>query len=225
MHSSMPHDVIAKRPEIRIRWETPSCRTAAAGLFCAMAAFSFLVCPGAAQVANDSPAQSSGLTRPCKAVTPDAKPVKNPKNPAKGAADIPEETAPACLEVKWSGLEVQEFLQSFVREQAWTVGQQHSGEDLWTFVRLLDGEELLRMAKTEIAGGRITWTEGKGFVAVRTSDAKEGFTRVQISARYQGHGETKDSFAGPTSLWPLLSNGTLESSMIAALESHIVSRR
>lgn len=225
MHPSLPFGVIAKPPGIRICRETPYFCTAAAGLFCTMAALSFLVCPGAAQVSTDSPAQSSSITRPCTDVAPDPKTEKNPRIQETDAARIPEGASPACLEVKASGLEVQQFLQSFVREQAWTIGQQHSGGDTWTFVRWLDKDELARVAKANIAGGRIAWKEGKGFVTVRTSDAKEGFTRVQISARYQGRGETKERFARPTDIWPLISNGTLESGMIAALESHFISHR
>ena len=225
MCPSLLTDTITKRPAIRIRCGKPARRTAGAGLLYALVALALLICPGAAQVAADGSPQSSGLTRPCAPVAPDTKPQKNPKNPAKGIASPPEEAPLGCLEVKLSALEVQEFLQNFVREQSWTVGQQHSSEDLWTFVRLLDKDELTRVAKADILGGRIIWTEGKGFVAVRTNDAKEGFTRVQISARYQGRGETKESFARPTSFWPLISNRTLESSMIAALESHFVSKR
>lgn len=96
---------------------------------------------------------------------------------------------------------------------------------MWTFVRLLDKDELALVAKSNIAGGRIIWKEGKGSVAVRTTDAKEGFTRVQISTSFQGHGETKENFARPTNIWPLISNGTLENGMIAALESHLIAKR
>ena len=170
-------------------------------------------------------AQTASSTRAC-AATP-AK--TNPKNKAKRKTTDSEsaqlEIPAACLEVKSSAMEIQEYLQKVVREQRWTIGQTESSDDSFTFYRLLDKEELAQVAKTEILGGRIAWTEGKGFVAVRTSDAGDGFTRVKISARFQGRGQTSERFARPSDLWPLVSKGTLEGSLIAALESHFSSRR
>jgi hypothetical protein len=107
-----------------------------------------------------------------------------------------------------------------VRELKWKIGPETSSADTWTFTRYLEKEELAQTAKTDVLGGRVTWTEGKAFVQVKTSDAADGFTRVEVFARFQGHGQTSVRFARPTDLWPLTSKGILESGMIAALEDH-----
>ena len=101
---------------------------------------------------------------------------------------------------------------------------QTSGDSI-SFYRLLDKDELSQVARTDILGGRITWTEGKAYVMARTSNVGDGFTRVSISARIQGRGQTSAPFARPSDLWPLVSKGTLEGSMIAALESRFGSQR
>jgi hypothetical protein len=125
-----------------------------------------------------------------------------------------------CVDVHATPVEVREFLRSHARDLRWKIGPEMSSEKTWTFTRSLEKEELEQTARTDAFGGHVAWTEGKAFVEVRTSDAADGFTRVEVSARFQGHGQTSARFARPTDLWPLVSRGTLESGMIAALEDH-----
>lgn len=127
---------------------------------------------------------------------------------------------PACLEIKAEPATIVEFLKFSAQSEKWRLEQSTASESGWIFVRHLDREELARFAHTEILAGRIVWSEGTVAVHVTTSEASDGFTRVQISAKFQGRGETKLPLARPWDLWPLASRGTLEDGMIAALEGH-----
>ena len=67
------------------------------------------------------------------------------------------EPLPACLELKGEPIEVQEFLQSVVREFQWGVGENHASEDTWSFVRYLndcEGYVACRSAHTYKATGK-----------------------------------------------------------------------
>lgn len=164
-------------------------------------------------------------TRPCSSndiLAPKPKAAKeSPKNKSAEAPARP----PSCLEVKGDPIQLQEFLQALIRDQKWRIGQEQASAESWTFVRYLEPEELVRFAHTEILGGRIVWTEGKAAVQVTISEGADGFTRVQITTKFLGKGNSKERFARPTDSWPLVSRGTLEGSMIAALESRADSSR
>ncbi len=54
------------------------------------------------------------------------------------------EPLPAWVELKGEPIEVQEFLQSVVREFQWRVGENHASEDTWSFVRYLNDWRGLR---------------------------------------------------------------------------------
>jgi hypothetical protein len=185
----------------------------------------FSILYDAAAFSATSNSQSPMHTRPCSSnpgPPPDSKAAKeSPENKSRETPASP----PACLEVKGAPLEFQEFLQAFIRGQKWPISQEQVSAERLSFVRYLEPEELARFAHTEILGGRIVWTEGKVAVQVTMSEAANGFTQVQINAKFQGKGATKEHFARPTGLWPLVSRGTLEGSMIAALQSRADSSR
>jgi hypothetical protein len=179
--------------------------------------------PASSSAASNS--QTSTLSRPCSSnpgLPSHSKPADgSPKINSRETPALP----PACIEVKAAPLELQDFLQAFIRSQKWRVGQQQSSPEGLSFFRYLDADELARFAHTEILGGRMVWTEGKVAVQISTTEATDGFTHVQINAKFQGKGSGRDQFARPTGLWPLVSRGTLEGSMIAALESRADSSR
>jgi hypothetical protein len=179
--------------------------------------------PGKSLAASNS--LSSTHTRPCSSnpgLPPDSKAAKeSPKNKSAGTPSTP----PACLEVKGAPVELQEFLQAFIRDQKWRISQEQASVESLSFVRYLEPEELARFAHTEILGGRIAWTEGKVGVQMTIAEAADGFTRIQVAAKFQGKGSSNQHLARPTNLWPLASRGTLEGSMIAALESRADSSR
>jgi hypothetical protein len=160
-------------------------------------------CSRAAQSAAPSVA-----SRPCSA-TP--APKKRPK-PRKHALedDVPP-AGTACLEIQGDGLQLQEYLQSRIREEKWNIGEESVSEDSWSFARYLDGEQLAKFAKTDLPNQHITWTAGRAIVEIFTTPLAEGFARLQIAVRFEGYGKNADTFAPPRTSWPLASKGVLES--------------
>lgn len=170
----------------------------------------------AAQVSARNWKPPNTATRPCKIVPDTSKPSKEAKKNGKkrlGDAD-------GCLEVHSTTLEVQEYLQAYGREQKWNLSDEHVAEDAWTFSRKLERDELLHYAQNDANTERVNWTSGVAFVQVRTAELDEGFVRVQVSARFQGYGQSLDRFAPQKEFWPLISNGSFERQLISALEVH-----
>lgn len=158
-------------------------------------------------------------TRACSAnpVLGSAAPKKGEHKPKHTA---PPEPLPACIEVKGEGIEVQEFLQTRVREQAWRIGENRASEDSWSFVRYFDPDELEKFADTKVLLEPVKFTSGKAALTVRTTDIGDGYNRVQISARFQGEGKSSDKILGqPSTQWPLNSKGVLEQELITALQT------
>lgn len=176
--------------------------------------------PAQTQPALAAQPSSSALTRPCS-----ANPVLSgsgtrkekshkPKNPS------PAEPAPTCIEVKGQSIEVQEFLQNTARRQAWRIGENRASEDTWSYVRYLDPGELDKFADTKVLIEPVSFSSGKAAVTVRTSDLADGYVRLQISAHFQGEGQSTDKTSPqPATLWPLNSKGVLEQDLVNALRS------
>jgi hypothetical protein len=154
--------------------------------------------------------------RPCKIAPDTSKPSKEAKkNGKKRLGDVD-----GCLEVHSTTLEVQEYLQAYGREQKWNLGDEHVADDVWTFSRKLERDELLRYTQNDANSERVDWSSGLAFVQVKTAELVEGFVRVQIAARFQGYGQSLDRFAPQKEFWPLSSNGSVERQLISALEVH-----
>ena len=178
-----------------------------------------------AQDPVDNPAQAAAPARPCAAAAHATNSANSAPNSAKSNAISALQIPAGCLEVQAAPQAIQDFLRSMTRKQKWRIAQEQTSADTWSFVRYLDAEELQRFARADILAGHIVWREGKAAVQVKTSDAENGFTRVQVTAKFQGKGESKEPLARPTDIWPLVSRGTLEGGMIAALQSHFNSQR
>lgn len=159
--------------------------------------------------------------RPCKIAAATATSRKETsRNKQKNVQDAPEAATNACLEVHSTSLDIQEYLQAYAREQKWKIADERVSEDTWTFVRNLESKDLLSATKSNPSNSRITWTSGKALVKLWTEELEGGFTRVSISAGFVGYGQNADQFAPQRQSWPLDSNGTLESQLISALETH-----
>jgi hypothetical protein len=164
-------------------------------------------------------AETQSATRACSA-NPVLEPAAKKKATHKPKHELPPEAAPACLEVKGEPIEVQEFLQTFARDQKWRSGEHHASEDTWSFVRYLTAVELEQYADTKVLVEPVKFSSGKAAVVVRTSDAGGGYVRVQITARFQGEGESEDKvMAQPGSIWTLTSRGVFEEELVAALRT------
>jgi hypothetical protein len=159
-------------------------------------------------------------TRPCKAsdhgeLTP-KKPIKQKKH---RRTEQQDDTANACLEASGTALHIQEQLQSFVRQQRWLVSNEDINETTWTFDLGFNKEELLRYASPDSSSSRVDWQDGKAAVVIRSWDLGDGYARTIVSAKFQGFGESSDSFATQRSPWTLISNGTLEAKIIEGLRT------
>jgi hypothetical protein len=188
-------------------------------------AVALLILPAAiaASAQSNSPvATPSTVTyssyRPCSTNTvlaPDPK-----KKVKKSKYPLPHEAAPACVEIKGQGIEIQEFLQAYVRDQTWRTGENLAAEDGWSFVRYLSDDQLATFANTKNVLGAVVLTSGKAAISVRTTDLKGGFVRVQVTAQFQGEGKSTDkTFTEPGNQWPLSTKGALEQELLTALES------
>ncbi len=126
----------------------------------------------------------------------------------------------ACLEMRSSALEIQEYLQAQVRDQEWTIGTEEANENSWIFSRELNTAELMSYTKDETRPSGITWTGGNAVVRINTTAVDDDYTRAIVSAGFRGYGESQDKLIMPRPWWPVDSNGSLESSLIALLKSH-----
>jgi hypothetical protein len=169
------------------------------------------------QTANASAAPA--VYRACSA-NPVLAPNTNKKSTHKTKHPLAPEPPPACLEVKGEGIEIQEFLQSTIRNQHWRIGENQASEDTWSFVRYLSGEDLETYTDTKVLTEPVKFSKGKVAILVRTSELNDGYVRVQISTHFQGEGKSTDQVVGqPGNVWPLKSKGTLEQEFLAALQT------
>ena len=159
----------------------------------------------------------SPLSRPCSAPAGTSR-----KGKPKGKSAATSDPA-ACLEVKQSLVDLHEFFQSYVRDQGWSIDDERIAEDSWIFTRYLTKDELLQFAKEGSYAGRVKWVAGKVIVQVAAHELGGGFTRVEVSARFQGFGQNVDRFAPPRDTRELDSSGELEKMLISALEAHLKS--
>lgn len=169
-----------------------------------------------------SPCASSAQTSAKKIVARDCKPgydgilgrKKSAPSKKKGAqAEIA--ILPSCIEVQDSTISVQEHLQSVVRELRWNVGDEQASEELWSFTIYLSADSVAAFTKPP-ADPRIAWSGGKAAVNVRTNALPDGFTRIIVTAKFDGYGEPEDKFAPQRSSWPLPSSGALETKLTDA---------
>jgi hypothetical protein len=196
----------------------PFCRVALLVLF----AFVMLLTaatPSCCAQASATGSESQTSTRACSA-NPVLEPTAKKKAARKPKHPLATEVAPVCIEVKGEPIEVQEFLQAFARDQEWRSGEHHASEDTWSFVRYLNVEELGKYADTKVLIESVKFSSGKAAVVVRTSDAGGGYVRVQVTARFQGEGQSEDKvMAQPGSIWTLASRGVFEEEFVGALKS------
>jgi len=164
-------------------------------------------------------AVSNTNSRPCSA-NPVLAPSNKGKHAPKSKHPLPPELAPACLELRGQGIEVQEFLQNTARGQQWRVGENRATEDTWTFIRYFNPDELNKYADTNVLNEPVKFTSGKAAVLVRTSDVESGYVRVQVTAHFLGNGKSTDKVLGqPGTVWPLNSKGVLEQEILKPLET------
>ena len=164
-------------------------------------------------------------SRPCQSASHAGK-TKRTKKPDKERQTAPEVAVePGCLEALATAIEVQEYLQGYVRQQRWAIANERVAEDSWTFYVQLDSEEIPKYAKPETGEERVVWTGGQAYVRVETGELTDGFTRLHVKVLVEGYGQNHDRFAPQRRSWELPSNGALEANLTAALAAHMNSKR
>lgn len=160
-------------------------------------------------------------TRPCKLLAEEQTGARKLPPTKKNRARRGEDTSPdKCIELHASALEAQEYLQKFVRERHWTILDELVSEDVWNFSVELTKPELSNYTKPEPDHALMNWRGGRASVRVSAKDLPDGYTRVEVSARFEGFGESEDQFATKRVSWPLKSSGTIESLLVSAVQSH-----
>jgi len=145
----------------------------------------------------------------------------SPKNKSRTPVSSVES---ACIEIHQPALLIQEFLQRVVRDLRWAVTDEQATEDFWSFCIAIDAKELAAYTKPS-PEQRISWSTGKASVNVRTSELMDGYTRVVITAQFEGYGKQEDSFAPKRESWPLTSNGQLEVKLANSVREHFSTAR
>jgi hypothetical protein len=142
------------------------------------------------------------------------------KSATRSKHPLPADPLPTCLEVVGQPIEIQEFLQSTVRELQWRIGENHASEDSWSFVRYLSDEELAKYGDTKVLVEPVEFVGGKAAVGIRTTELEGGYARVQIVTHFQGEGKSTDKvWAQPGNSWPLRSTGVMEQELVNALQT------
>jgi hypothetical protein len=142
------------------------------------------------------------------------------KNRPKSSKKVTHEEIGACIELAFSTLEIQEYLQSYARAQQWKMIGDQMTEDSWTFSLEIDKEELLRDITEESKSKRVEWTGGTIRVHVNTAQLPDGHARTIIRANFRGHGRRMDQFAMQKEYWELDSNSNFEDSIVTVLRTH-----
>ena len=188
--------------------------------FCTLRIMLFLFAISLLQKPAASPSQlpqASGTGRSCtgswNTSAPEAK-KKRPKNSPKESHD-----APACIELSASALDIQEYLQSFSRNQHWTIVEEHVTEDSWIFSLAMSKDELVGSTKAGSDSEKVQWRSGSALVQISSVTLADGFTRTIVRARFRGYGEAADKFAPQPGYWELESNGTFEASIVSTLKA------
>jgi hypothetical protein len=181
----------------------------------------YLLLPGPTALPNQS-TSARAVTRAC-AEGWDGTGPKTKKKLRKHAKEDPQVKGAACIELAFSPLEIQEYLQSYVRSQQWKFGEEHLTEDSWTFSRELGKDELLSFTNKNANLARVNWSGGTALVQVSTVQVAEGFARTVIRASFRGYGQNADQFAQQREYWELESSNNLETSIRSALEAHFKS--
>ena len=156
--------------------------------------------------------------RSCKPGYDDSIGKKKSNPPKRRDSALAIASVPSCIEVHEAALTAQEYLQSFIRDHRWNIGDEQASEELWNFTVYLGADDVAAFTKP-LVDPKINWTGGKAIVSVRTIELPDGFTRIVVQARFDGYGEPEDKFAPKRTSWPLASSGVLESRLTTAAES------
>jgi hypothetical protein len=159
------------------------------------------------------------VVRPCADSWSDSRLNAKKNRPKNSTKETHRETG-ACIELAFSTLDIQEYLQSYARTQPWKISDDRVNEDSWTFSMDLDKNELLRDTTEDSRNRRVEWTGGTVRVHLNTTRLPDGYSRTIVRASFRGQGRSADQFAMQKEYWQLDSNNNFENSIVSALRSH-----
>ncbi len=159
------------------------------------------------------------VVRPCADSWSDSSSNAKRNRPKSSRKETHQETG-ACVELAFSALEIQEYLQSYARTQQWKISDDRVNEDSWTFSMELDKDNLLLDTTEDSRSRKVEWTGGTVRVHVNTTQLPDGYSRTIVRARFRGYGRSADQFAMQKDYWQLDSSNNLENSIVSALRSH-----
>ena len=159
------------------------------------------------------------IVRPCADSWNDSRSKMKKTKPKSSKEKTLRETG-ACIELAFSALETQEYLQSYARTQQWKISEERITEDTWTFSMEIDKDQLLRDTTEDSKNKKVEWTGGSVRVYVDTTQLSDGYARTIVRASFRGYGRSADQFAMQKEYWELDSNNNFENSIVSALRSH-----
>lgn len=142
------------------------------------------------------------------------------KKQASGKKKVLPKHEGVCIELAFSPLDIQEYLQSYGREAHWIISSDQLNEDSWTFSLELNREELLRDTLPESGTKGVDWKHGSVRVHIDSVLLPDGYARTLIHASFRGFGRNSDQFAVQKEYWDLESSKVFENSLAEALRNH-----
>jgi hypothetical protein len=168
------------------------------------------------------PAQGNPPAKPLVRSCPDSwadAALTSKKKAAGKKKEVPKESG-GCIELAFSPLGLQEYLQSYARKERWIRSADQLTEDSWTFSLEIDKEALLRDTVAESNPKGIEWTHGSIRVHINTLQLTNGYARTTVQCVIRGYGRNTDQFAVQKEYWELESSNAFENSVISALRDH-----
>lgn len=165
-------------------------------------------------------AQENSPAKPLVRSCPDSWKYSAPRGKKDGASSKKKQAAVesgVCIELAFSVLDIQEYLQSYARQQRWVITTDQLGEDSWTFSLAIDKDELLRDTTAELNPKGVEWTGGAVRVLINTVPLPDGFSRTTVRASFRGFGNSADQFASHKEYWELESSNVFENSVVSVL--------
>ena len=168
------------------------------------------------------PAQENPSAKPPVKACPDSwdDAASGKKKQASGKKKVAPRQKGVCIELAFSPLDIQEYLQSYGREAHWMISSDQLNEDSWTFSLELNSEELLRDTLPESGPKGVDWKHGSVRVHIDSVLLPDGYARTIIHANFRGFGRNSDQFAVQKEYWDLESSKVFENSLAEVLRNH-----
>jgi hypothetical protein len=122
-----------------------------------------------------------------------------------------------CIEVRGDPSVLRECVLLALKQTGWLPSSLMEAGTHLSVSRVVDPDELARIAFTGIAGGRVQWSEGRVDTAWDLEPHRKNTTTVRIMVRILGRGTTSLPIMRPSDWWPLASTGTLERKLLNSI--------